>query len=790
SLVPAGAVAGALAGVVLAATAAWAGKRPRAWALSAGVAAVPLAAYLAMHLFSGGSASKLANRGLYEFVAGVLVAAGASVAAVIGLRIATLPSRAGLRAVAALALGGSFALSKIDQWVLPNLYIYLHSLLTVAAWALAAGSVALLSLGFPEARSLKPPGIRVGGAVLLAATALFVAHLASLPHHANARVALVDARASNSQSLMRALEPLFRSGKEDEATRRAAAEARAAREERQAVLARGADLPTWEGAHVLLITVDALRADHIGNYGYARPTSPNLDAFAKTSVVFERAYAQAPHSSYSLSSLMTSEYLHDTLDLGRPPPTETLATALASAGYHTATFFPLGIFHTEGERLKRYRDNAFGFDRHDHRDLAAEPLTDAALAEADRVVADGEPPSFTWVHYFDVHEPYRATHFGTDNMARYDSEILHADKEIRRLIDGFDQRMQRDVVVVISADHGEEFREHGGVYHGSSLYEEQVRIPLLIRAPDLPPRRIGGQVEAVDIAPTILGMTHAKIPASMRGDDLRAVMLGRLPDMGPAFSSVLKMRMGVRWPLKIIADLRFGFFELYDLEKDPGERTNLARADSKDLGVLKGEVYAWLDGLSRAPRRGGDASSSEGDPLLAAIAQGRLWDRRSVTPLSKAVADESVDPSIRREAARILGLLADPMATTALLGALRSKNALVSAEAAIALGRLENPKAHAALRRLAYAEDPDIRARAAVSLARMRDPASVPGLIDALWVTTTTYDREEAVRWLGRMRDERGVEPLIDLIPESRLRHLTVVALGMIGDMRAYQLLV
>ena len=125
------------------------------------------------------------------------------------------------------------------------------------------------------------------------------------------------------------------------------------------------DGPRFEDAHVLLITVDALRPDHLGAYGYERNTSPALDALAMSSTVFERAYAPAPHSSYSLCSMMTSEYLHETLDLGHPAPRETLATALTAWAITPAAFFTLGVFHTAGEKLREYEKTALGFSLHD-----------------------------------------------------------------------------------------------------------------------------------------------------------------------------------------------------------------------------------------------------------------------------------------------------------------------------------------------------------------------------------------------------------------------------------------
>jgi HEAT repeat protein len=477
---------------------------------------------------------------------------------------------------------------------------------------------------------------------------------------------------------------------------------------------------------------------------------------------------------------MTSEYLHETLDLGHPAPAETLATTLAAAGYHTAGFYSEGIFHTAADRLERYEHDAFGFALHDQVTYTAEELTDRVLAEVDRTVTRGEPNSFFWVHYFDVHEPYRSTHFGSADMDRYDSEILHVDAQVARLVREVRKRLSRDVIVVLSADHGEEFYDHGGVYHGSTLYEEQVRVPLIVNVAGLPPRRIATPVKTLDIAPTLLALVGLDAPATMRGDDLRPIALGHGDAPSPVYSAVIHKKMVVRWPYKLIADLRFGLFELYDLEHDPRERENLADQKPELLASLRGEVYAWLDSL--AP----NAASTQA-PNEVALDWGRLGDRRAVEPLAKLVADGNAAPEQRIEAARILGHLADGRATSRLLIAQEDKQSpRVAAEAAIALGRMFDPRARAALRRLVQSEDADLRVRAAVSLGRLRDAHAVPALIDALWIAQNDYERQEAVRWLGRLRDARAIDPLIRLLPEMRTRYLVPVALGMIGDGRAY----
>jgi arylsulfatase A-like enzyme/HEAT repeat protein len=663
--------------------------------------------------------------------------------------------------------------------VLPNLYAYLHALLALFAWCGCALGLALLSASEPRLAAVRAWAARpwrglIAGAVL---AALSIANLLTLEHNLNVRVAMFDPRTPTSRALLAGLDPLLRRLEQ----RGRAPVRRPAAQVRQDT--RG--LPAREGAHVLLVTIDALRADRLGAYGYGRPVSPGLDAFARQSWMFQRAYAQAPHSSYSLSSLHTSEYLHELVELGRPLPITTLASTLRAQGYHTAAFFTDGVFHTEGHKLSSYRDNAFGFALFDHTNFEAQDHTERVLAEAERIRGQGEPPSLLWVHYFDVHEPYQDTHFGSGDADRYDSEILHVDREVTRLIEELERRFEREIVIAISADHGEEFREHGGVYHGSTLYDEQVRVPLLLRLPGAAPAVLESPVEVIDIAPTLLGMIGIEPPPSMRGRDLRALLSEPHAEPRPVFSAVLTKRMALRWPFKLIADLRFGLFELYDLERDPHERKNLAHERQDKLDELRSDVYGWLDSLESAPR----APALAEDPRARALRWGRLGDRRAVEPMSALLLDASAPTAQRTEAGQILAKLADESSAPALVEALGARPAEVAAEAAIALGRMFDERARPALERLVHVEDPYLRARAAVSLGRLRDARAVPALIDALWVAPTLYEREEAVRWLGRLRDPRAVEPLISVIPEFGMRYLVAVALGQIGDRRAFDAL-
>lgn len=758
------------------------------WAWPAPFAAVllPLSVVLSQLLFSGGKTSKLSYRMLWiasTSIGLLLVSLTALVAArVLGRWAHTGPRRRGLL-VAAGTLAVQALLTAVNQHVLPNLYDYLHHTLSVVTWLLA-GFACWCWLLHPQTRWVTATPSKARIAITAAvAIALGTAFLLTSHHNENARAALLDSRAATSRTLMTALRPLFidrsLSLAYAKAAQRASRQRRLQSKQGQRVVPNLAVAPA---AHILLITVDALRPDRLGAYGYSRATSPFMDALAKKSWVFERAYTPAPHSSFAISSLMTSEYLYQVADLKRPMPDRTIASSLGDVGYYTAAFYTLGIFHTQGQRLQAYQDSAYGFRLHDHEVREADALSARAIEEIDRIVDVGEPPSFLWVHYFDAHEPYKATTFGTSDSARYDSEILEVDTALSKLITHARRALSRDVLVVISADHGEEFRDHGGVYHGSTLYDEQVRVPLIIHVPKTQPKRIHTPVELIDVAPTLLGLVGLMPPASMRGMDLRVLAQGPEQLARPVFSAVSYQHMVLRWPYKLIADLRYNTHELYDLSRDPKERRNLAGTSLPLLTDLRGEIHAWLDAVAQPPGQG-----PTDDPYALALARGRLGSRESIDTLVELLSARSHPASQRREAAQVLGGLADKRVAPALIKVLNDSDRLVAAEAAVALGRLYQDAAKPKLLRLLNTEDPQLRARAAVSLGRLREPAAVPALIAGLEADVSEADRIETIRWLGRFRDPRAVEPLLDLLEDLQLRSFVSIALGQIGDKRALE---
>jgi arylsulfatase A-like enzyme len=201
-------------------------------------------------------------------------------------------------------------------------------------------------------------------------------------------------------------------------------------------------------------------------------------------VLFERAYTPTPHTSYALSSLFTGKFLRQVLSLPNAPSEHpALPELLREHGYRTAAFYPPAVFFVDAERFKTLAERRFGFE------YAKEMFAPAAerVRQLDRYLAQVEAGRslFVWVHLFEPHEPYDpppAFARGERPVERYDAEVSAADAAVGELVRTF-RRSRPGALVIVTSDHGEEFGEHGGEHHGTSLYDEQVRVPLLWSAP-------------------------------------------------------------------------------------------------------------------------------------------------------------------------------------------------------------------------------------------------------------------------------------------------------------------
>ena len=385
--------------------------------------------------------------------------------------------------------------------------------------------------------------------------------------------------------------------------------------------------------NLLLITIDTLRADALGAYGYSRPITPRIDRFAQSAFVFEHAHSSASWTLPSMVSLMTS--LHPTThrcqrDAARlSPSVETLAERLEDEGFRNGAI-------TSHVYLTREHGLDQGFDDFDQ-DLVRE--NNAASQEqisSDKVAARArawlterahEPRTgrwFLWIHFFDPHELYKphpgiSEALGSTDRDLYDGEIEFTDRYVGEVLDALDELgFARDTVVALAADHGEEFRDHGRKGHRKSLYEEVLRVPLLLRVPGAEPRRVAEPVGTIDLAPTLLELLGAAPFEVSQGCSLVPLLEGREEDLPPLFAEIRRAGKNDwqswiegRW--KLIHDLTNERLLLFDLQTDPGEQHDLA-AERPDLVTA---MNARLEDTLERSRKAGSAFRAVDDLVLS-----------------------------------------------------------------------------------------------------------------------------------------------------------------------------
>lgn len=401
--------------------------------------------------------------------------------------------------------------------------------------------------------------------------------------------------------------------------------------------------------NVILISIDTLRQDRLGAYGYGRVTTPHLDALAARGVVFENATAPSSWTVPSHVSLLTGLYPHTHGATGRVQSMNQtvvpLASWLGSFGYDTGGVVNFVL-------LGRSRGFARGFEYFEviRRPLPepAAPLVDEkALAWLDQ---PRERPFFLFVHHYDVHsdyapkDPYRkmfvrpydgiatgstdqlkAARFGRIELGLadaqhlsdlYDAEIRQIDDELGRFLQELERRGHLEgTIVILTSDHGEEFLEHGRFLHGWSLYKELVQVPLLISGPGIPHGvRVTEPASLVDVFPTVTGLLGIETPPVVEGIDLSRSWRGRapLPAARPLFFETdwWLGRAEGEWKRAVQRGswkLHYAHpkedWELYDLASDPGEHEDLAAREPERSAELRALLAPRLGASSATPSR-------------------------------------------------------------------------------------------------------------------------------------------------------------------------------------------
>jgi hypothetical protein len=623
-------------------------------------------------------------------------------------------------ALALVGLGLAVTAWAGDAYVLPRLYPAFHAALfalTLLGTALAALS---LRVERPEPTRSEVWVAATLGLVALGCAATVPGDLRVLDRAANVRRVLVE----HAPLLGRTVALAMRWSPPEEDAEAAATGPGKGLGLAPAEIARALD---WSDRDVVLLTVDALRADHVSAYGYDRATTPNIDALARAGTLFTAAYCPTPHTSYSISSMMTGKYLRPLLALGLGQDSETWAQHLRRYGWRTAAFYPPAVFFIDESRFTRFEAEHLGFE------YAKVEFADPALREA-QVAAylDGAPTDrglFLWVHFFEPHEPYvpHPEHpFAggpSADVDAYDSEVATADDGVGRIVRLVRARRpaERAPVIIVTADHGEEFGEHGGRYHGTTVYEEQARVPLIVVGPRVKAgAREDTVVQSIDLLPTALSALGIPRPARLRGRDLGPVLAGTKPgDPGLAFAETDDYALVASGPDRLVCERRAAACELFRPADDPLERRDEGPANAGRLAELR----AVLRTIERDHGRYEVAAGAVWPEALRRGLQGEVEAAPDVASLL-----DDADVAIRRKAAEVCATLRSPATASGVRRAMMRD------------------------------EDEEVRRWSALALAAMGEP--VPPLAAALLRDPRADWRRAAARILGARGDPRACDEL------------------------------
>jgi arylsulfatase A-like enzyme len=380
----------------------------------------------------------------------------------------------------------------------------------------------------------------------------------------------------------------------------------------------------WKG-NILVVTIDAFRADRLGAAGYHRDPgkslTPTIDALIARGAYFKRVWSQAPNTPRSFPSILTSRtpsgIAFDKAGVNYPnllPSNKTFFEGLAGAGLKPIGVFSHFYFTADrgiSKAFAEWTNDGAGTIAESNKDIASPRIVPRVIARLKDAAARKEK-FVLWTHLFEPHSSYM-THkefptklSGVQGLQeKYDYEIAFADLWLGKLLAAVEELgLKDDTAIVLMADHGEAWGEHKVYFHGQDLFDEQLRVPLVITIPGVAPRTIDENVALVDVGPTLLEMVGVAPPATMRGRSLLPLIVdvGKPRAPRPIFSELLP---ATAWPhhavmmvdgkYKVIHRVSDRRWELYDLEADPKEQKNLAEdaASKATFEALRAKVVAF-----------------------------------------------------------------------------------------------------------------------------------------------------------------------------------------------------
>ncbi len=396
-----------------------------------------------------------------------------------------------------------------------------------------------------------------------------------------------------------------------------------------------ADRPAYD---VVLITIDTLRPDHLGCYGYPSIQTPHIDHLAEAGARFTQAFTPVPITLPAHTSLLTGAFplatgVHDFTGNRVPPGTATLARVLHDHGYSTAAFIGAPVLDS------RFGLNQ-GFDTYfDHFELGGkeEVHLDALKRRGDQVVDEAQKwlmhrppqPVFLWVHLYDPHAPYRPPepYAGRYRGRPYDGEIAFADAQVGRLMAALTEqgRLEKSLVVLVS-DHGESLGEHGEKTHGFFVYNATLHIACIIKVPGAAPRVVADEVSLVDVMPTVLQALRIPIPTSVQGRSLLSLVEGRrVESSSNLYAESYPPLLHFGWNLLRSLEWRGWKYiettrpELYDTRTDPKELKNLFPTQQTVAQEMSNRLRALLSPYTPAAGAAATANAPTDPALLESL---------------------------------------------------------------------------------------------------------------------------------------------------------------------------
>lgn len=391
--------------------------------------------------------------------------------------------------------------------------------------------------------------------------------------------------------------------------------------------------PSPADGPIIVISVDTLRADRLPAYGYTKVRTPNIDALVADGILFERAYSHAPQTLPAHVSLLSGQLpfehgVRDNIGFTIKPGQWFLQRSLKDRGWPTAGFVSSYV-------LRAATGLDQGFDTYDSELPAASGELsigqvqrdgEHTLAAADQWLStrDRAKPFFLFLHLYEPHKPY-APPQRFASYDRYDGEVAYVDELVGRFVERLRAADLYDrATIVFVADHGEGLGDHGEQEHGLFLYQETIRIPLIVKLPGRhAARRVAAPVQQIDLVPTILDLIEAPEQPELRGRSLRPLLegTGTVPDAG-IYSEALYARYHFGWSeLYSLTDTRYRLIraprdELFDLQRDPEEATSIAADRPQVRQAMRTALEALIANATIAAP---DAVSDEDRQRLAAL---------------------------------------------------------------------------------------------------------------------------------------------------------------------------